>query len=350
MFAPVKPESESRTAGVSLIRAGALQGYLQLLSDVEGEADLLLEQAGLSREILSDPEEFILFSAFEALLELSAKALELPDFGLRLARYQDLSMLGSIGLLMTQCETVLEAVRYARNYMSLHVHAEYWDVQLEGDVCFITRYQHGRQQTHKGQNVEMSLGVCFHLMRQLIGSDFSATAINFSHQPISIPSFYQRYFDAPVSFHQEKDQIVFSRKYLSRELGAVDPGLQEALREEMDRQMARHDGNIERQVRSLILDTMGSQASKLEYISDLLHMHPRTLQRRLDALNLSFKGIVHDIRMDAARWILANSQMPLTQLAQMLGYSELSAFSKAFKQQHKKSPRAWRRSAIEQGS
>lgn len=346
MFAQVEPQSDSRPAGMALIRAGALQGYLQLLSDVEGEVDPFLEQAGLCRETLSDPEAFIAFSAFEELLELSARELQLPDFGLRLARYQDLSMLGSIGLLMRRCETVHEAVRYARNYMSLHVHAEYWEVQSDQDLCFITRYQHGRQQEHKGQNVELSLGVCYHLMKQLIGSDFVAQAIKFSHRPISPLPSYQRYFDAPVSFNQEKDQIVFSRKYLNRNLGTVEPGVQQALRIEMDRQLERYAGDIERQVRSLILDTLGSQATTLEYIADLLHLHPRTLQRRLDNVGPGFKALVLEIRMDVARWILANSQMPLTQLAQMLGYSELSAFSKAFKQQHRQSPRAWRIQAL----
>ena len=81
----------------------------------------------------------------------------------------------------------------------------------------------------------------------------------------------------------------------------------------------------------------------LGHIAELLGLHPRTLQRRLAAEGLSFKPLVHRVKMDLAGWQVHASSMPLTLLADVLGYADQAAFSKAFREAYGMSPSAWRR-------
>lgn len=329
-------------SAIRLIRAASLMGYAALVEDLGGKANDLLRDFGLAVDDLDAPDAMIDFEAFEGILEHSAKVLACPQFGMRLAEKQDLSMLGSIGLMMARCATVKEALDCARHYMSLHVHAEYWTVEIDTQQTIVTRFQHRYQHDAVGQGRELSLAVCYRLLKQLIGPDFYCKAVLFSHRNISSVGVYRKVFDAPVSFNQEGDQLVFPSRFLARPLAAFDTAMQDHMQVQLDAQIALYEGNIERQVRSLILQTLGSQEHTIVNIAQLMSMHPRTLQRRLQAQGLSFKALLQEIRLDAASWLLSASGMDITFMSQMLGYSDISAFSKAFRLAKGCSPRAWR--------
>ncbi len=324
------------------IRLGALQGLLPLIESIGEDASKVLAPLGLSVDDFAMPDKFIPYTSHEAILENSAALYNVPDFGLRLANAQGLAMLGPVGLMIMHSESVLEAAFRARNYMSLHVLAEYWTFDVSDELCVITRFQHQRQQRHQGQPSELSLGVCYRILRRLVGPDFKLSGLHFTHRRISSDNHYTQYFDAPVNFSQERDQLFFPKRFLTREIATFDESITQQLEVNMDRRLRTQGDKIDRETQALILASLGMSQSMLTYIAGLLHMHPRTLQRRLKANGYSFKRLVLETRMNVSRWVLSNSEMPLTQLSLMLGYNELSAFSKAFKTYHALSPRAWR--------
>lgn len=324
------------------IRAGALMGIDALINELGAQPASLLKQSGLDESCLLDPEQLISFAGFESVLELSAASLSCSDFGMRLAQKQDLSMLGSIGLLVEQCATIGDALTYARNYMSLHVRGEYWTIERADRQAVITRFQHQHQGSSVGQGRELSLAVCYRLLKNMAGEDFHCNAISFSHRGISPPAIYSSYFTGVVSFNQERDQVVFPSHFLERPIAPFGDTLRQDIQKRMDQQLAVYGQDIERQVRSLILQTLGSQEHSLRNVAMLLHMHERTLQRKLAHKGLSFKDLLTQIRLDTAIWLLKASRMDITFMSQMLGYSDLSGFSKAFKNSQGMSPRAWR--------
>jgi AraC-like DNA-binding protein len=73
-----------------------------------------------------------------------------------------------------------------------------------------------------------------------------------------------------------------------------------------------------------------------------LGMHPKKLQRALRRHQLSFRDLRAEVRLDLAERYLKDSDLPLTIIAEILGFSELSCFSHAFKSRHRVSPLAWR--------
>ena len=103
------------------------------------------------------------------------------------------------------------------------------------------------------------------------------------------------------------------------------------------------DDDISGQVRGLIRHAIGDGCCTLGYVATRLAISPRTLQRRLAAQGVTFKDLVIELRMELACQLLEATNIPMGQLAQRLGYTEASAFTRAFRQHTGKPPRLWRK-------
>jgi AraC-like DNA-binding protein len=103
------------------------------------------------------------------------------------------------------------------------------------------------------------------------------------------------------------------------------------------------DDDISGQVRGLIRHTIGHGCCSLVQVATRLAISPRTLQRRLAAQGITFKDLVIELRMELACQLLEGTNMPMGQLAQRVGYTEASAFTRAFRQHKGKTPKRWRK-------
>ncbi len=84
----------------------------------------------------------------------------------------------------------------------------------------------------------------------------------------------------------------------------------------------------------------------IDKAAQLLPMSRRKLQRQLKLEGTTFKALLDQVRHEQALRYLKESRIPLTQLSDMLGYAELSVFSRAFKRHTGQSPQEWRQSQI----
>src|ERR1700674_511764 len=91
------------------VRALSLTGFAELVSGRGGDVGALLEAVGLDADVLSRPDAMIPFGAGAALLDRAAETLGLPDIGLRLGDYQDMSILGPVALTARYAADVREA-------------------------------------------------------------------------------------------------------------------------------------------------------------------------------------------------------------------------------------------------
>ena len=324
------------------MRSGALMGFADLVDELGGDAKLILSKAKLTLSELTDGDHMIPFESFVMVLEHAAHDLNCPSFGLRLSTHQSLQTMGRLGLLIRNCDSARNALMGAQRYMALHSRAAYWSFDEDARFTFINRYQHFHSTSHARQYKELAMGVCFCLIKALV-PNFKGYRLEFSHRPISELKFYQHFFTMDVEFNREQDRLVCDSKYLSQPITNFNEQVHQQVEHYLSELLADHGNDIERQVRSLILQTMGMQEHTMDNIAQLLHMHKRTLQRRLKDKDLNFKRILNEVRISTARWHLEASNMDITLLSEILGYSDLSAFSRAFKTHMKCSAIEWRR-------
>ncbi len=326
-----------------LIRSGALAGYEQQVKALKGDTPSLLADCGLSRQDLDAPDTMIPFNVMVKLLELSAEQLNCPDFGLRLGINQNVHALGSLGLLMLHCKNVREVLTSTQRYIAVHSQAEYWRLHEEGEFSYIERLSVSQDVSHARQFKELSFGVCLKLIKSIVKGSVKIEQLEFAHAPISQISVYKRLFGCEVLFNQEHDRLVVKRHYLNYPLLGLTTDNKHALEQGLSKTLLQYSDDIERQITTIILQTLGIQGMNLENVARLLNTNKRTLQRKLKAKHLSFKSILKEVRIKTACWHLAASSMDVTLLSEILGYSDISAFSKAFKQETGLSPLQWRK-------
>ena len=106
------------------------------------------------------------------------------------------------------------------------------------------------------------------------------------------------------------------------------------------------DDEIATQVSTLISRAIGQGCCSLEHVAKQMSISPRTLQRRLAEQGDTFKSLSSQVRMELACRLLKETGMPMGQLSLRLGYTEASAFTRAFRQHKGVPPLAWRKRRI----
>lgn len=325
-----------------LIRSGALQGFKALVESYAGNPTLLLEEVDLSLEMLERHETLISFFAMQELLEISADRLKVPYFGLQLSQLQDIDMLGPLGLLMLSCNTVKDAILAAQKYMAVHSPAENWVLSEVNDIVYLTRFEYETNMVPLKQIKELSLGVCSNMLNLFVGRHFAAIRVELSHSPISDLKLYRKVFKTDVMFNQEHDQILFDKKYLAEAINSDSHNRKEFLEQYANKASTSYN-NIEREITAILIQEIGSQGTSLNSVADKLNINKRTLQRVLKSQNINFKEILSNLRGRKACWYLSASEMSITLISEMLGYKDVSAFSRAFKKSYGLAPLQWRK-------
>ena len=149
-------------------------------------------------------------------------------------------------------------------------------------------------------------------------------------------------FGAPVRFNQESATLVFPAKDLDRQIAGADPMMRALLEERIQQMKGAEGSEFSDDIRRLLRSRLTSYRCSADDVADLLAMHRRTLSRRLRGGGMGYRAIANEIRFEIARQLLTDTQVPLAQIAAALGYSEASAFTRAFRRWSGQTPKTWR--------
>lgn len=318
----------------NVIRSAAFSGFTELLDQLGVPAGAILEQAGLSPALLSERETSLPASKFILCLRLAATQTGRQDFGLMLSRQQDWTMLGAVGLMAEHSESVLDALDILIKFAKLHNSGSVIDLQRYHGKALLTYDDLTPIYPRDPQICDLALGYAMGVMSASNATAWIPENAYFMHREPADLEVFRDTFKCPLHFNQE----VYALEFDDRALAAALPNSNHLRRiylgyyvERLRKDMLRREKNADTVgylVHTLLPSGQCSEAS----IASLLNINTRTLQRRLSAEDTSFNTILGNIRSDLARQYLLETQISLTNMAAYLGYSELSAFSRFFKQ------------------
>ncbi len=313
-----------------LVRARALTGFVELVSDLDGDAGDLLCGVGLTVQMLAQPEATISMPATVALFENAASQLGAPDFGLLLAQRQDFSVLGPIAIIASRADTVGDALAAMARNLPYQVARTSLTLEASGvDGCVLLRHELpegvGAMQR---QTVEMCCLLVVQAIRMLSGDSGSDWQVMFAHKPGVTASRYTNVFGCKVNCCQSFSGVIFPHSLLQRPIDGGNPQIRAATEHFVTHLIRRNPLDLARQIEELIARQLCSGCT-LADIARQLAMHERTLQRRLDAQRVSFADILDRVRQRQAREFLSQSALPLPEVATLLGYSEQRSLSRA---------------------
>jgi AraC-like DNA-binding protein len=336
-----------------VVHADALRFFPELVSELGGAPDSLMRQARIDPDILSRRGSVLEYRAMVQLFELAAAELDCADFGLRFAAMQSgTKVMGPVGVVMKNSETLGQALGYCKKH--IHAYSLATRVRFEPDRAnhklFVGLEILLDRTPHRRQVIEHALMLANLNVVEITGGAARAREVAFRHQALSPPAVYRAAFGCEVRFGQRADGVVFTENDLLCPIVDPDERVYEMATSFIDARFPHTTPPMHARVRGLVVRYLGSEDCTNERIAAELCLHPRTLQRRLRAEGRSFESIKDEVRREVAMRYLQQADMPLTRVAEKLGYAEASVLSRSCYRWFSASPRQLRREAVAQGA
>jgi AraC-like DNA-binding protein len=198
------------------------------------------------------------------------------------------------------------------------------------------------------QATELAIGVMFRLCAALLGSHWHPYSVNFMHQPPDNLQLHRRLFGCNLEFGSEFNGIVCPNTSLDLPNPHADPAMARYAQSYLDSLQNDEGASLLFEVRKAIYMLLPMGRATIEQIAQTQGMNVRTLQRRLKEDGCAFNDVINDVRRDLVLRYLENPNYPLSRIADMLGYSMASSFTRWFISQFGMPPATWR--AQKQGS
>lgn len=261
-----------------------------------------------------------------------------PLIGLHLGLDTQPGNLDIVGLLLMSCDDVAEALEMLVDYQQII--GEGGEFFLErGEALWRVRYE-SRFHCRSRERMEAVFATLLHLGRWISGGAFMPQHISFQHRAAADSAAYRELLRCAVDFEARENEIIFSAAQASLPLIQSNPAVTKHLRVMADQMLASLGSQtLPHQVQLLLQE---HPAANKEEIAEKLHMSGRHLNRLLAEDGASFKLLQDTTRRQLAEKALREAGARMADIAEQLGFSDESAFAKAFRRWTGQSPGEFR--------
>ena len=294
----------------------------------------LIEQAGLSPNAINDEYRWIPTGQKSRLYQLAAQALNDPHFGLHLAEEFDVLDLGAIGYIGLSSSTLHDAILNLQRYMPTVSKTLSLELDLDDDEARIIT--HFKAVDLPGQQIVVESTLCAMLIayQRYLQAPLVPKEVHFTHKSNADHAEYTRVLNCPVKFGQNRSGVILHRCDLERPIETADDRLIKALTKDLLQVAESRSINASKLVArieeaALPFISKGQASAKL--IADKIGISERSLHRHLSEQGKSFKSVLEELKKQLALNYLKQAEINLAQTAFLLGYSDQSSFTTAFK-------------------
>ncbi|NEW42215.1 AraC family transcriptional regulator [Nocardia cyriacigeorgica] len=321
-------------------RSAVLNDYVEVAESVGLNPHSLMRVAGIDLGALTTTTTWIPAQSVDHLLEISAAQSCCPDFGVRMSVSRGLSNLGPVGLIAREEPDVRSALGIVLRHISLHNQAI--DLSLTESGGLTTLYAQSAPGITLGrQSIELVVASVFRILADLLPTDWQPVAICLAHEAPPDIDTHHRMLGQTVTFGQGIDGIITASSDLETPNPLSNPLLRPFTQEYLGLLAPATGTTLPLQVRDLIATLLPTENCSATRIAHSLGTDRRTLHRHLANAGESYSSILDAVRTEHARRAIDQGTRSLTEIAAELGFSELSAFSRWFRQRFGVSPRAW---------
>jgi AraC-like DNA-binding protein len=295
-------------------------------------AETYCAEAGLDATRHADPTEMVSVAEYGRLLA-SARALSGdPAFALRAGERARTGALHTLGYLLLNCTTMRDAIAEFTAHAALIYEEATWDLRETGDRAVFSYDHPVVGDDIAAPDAEFCLAHIVGIGRHFSGRALAPREVHLRHRAPAHAGVYDQVFQCPVHFEQPRNEVVFKRALLDVPHIHRDESVAQLLRQRAEALLAERqsDARLKKRIIDLVKYRPDVEAIDAETVARQLGIGPRTLRRRLASLKLSLFTIIEQARTELACEALAGSA-PIKEIADRLGFSEVSAFHRAFK-------------------
>lgn len=315
-----------------VVLAAAAAGLADFIATQGGDAGEIFAHCGIAPDMVAAPTLQLRLDTFCDLFERAAQRTGCDNFGLLFGQQfqsRDLGMWGYAALsaptLGSSLETLVDLFRYQQSSSTMRLRREdekrvRLEYQIQTPAILARR-----------QDAELSLGQFTNLIRECCGRNWSPLEIQFEHPRPAEWRQHANAFGAPVFFGCSSNAIVFEAELLNLPMPGRDLKLLTMMRTCLEMVGSRDQTEtLFDRIRSTVRQQLPDGAPTLEAIAGSLRTTPTAIRRALTDEGLNLRETIDAVRFEIARHYLPQRHLPVTEIALLLGYSELSAFTRAF--------------------
>jgi AraC-like DNA-binding protein len=305
------------------------QPLVLALSSSPSGMEAFFRSADLTPELLGNQDARITPSQFAAMWAEAIRSSGNPRLALDIAASLPAGAFGLVEYVCRATSTLGDALSLGLRYLNILNDAVKVGFIADGDsVCVRVLAE---SEPTAPANHELCFAFLASRAREITSPDVMPLFVEFTHR-VSDPSPYEQWFGVPVRFGAAHTQMVYARKILDHKLVTADPSLlailQRVAEDVSSRSVARPP--LTAQVRHELTTGLRSDEASIERIAQKLGLTPRSLQRRLKEEGTSFLSLREELRRELSQRYL-DQGLAIAEISFMLGFSEPSAFFRAFK-------------------
>jgi AraC-like DNA-binding protein len=325
------------------MRTANFGGFADLVRTLGSDPQLILERHGIDPGAIRDPDSYIDCKSLVDVLEYCSTRFNDSLFGLRLAQRQDPDVYGAVTALCRAAATFREAVDAFVTYIPV-IHAPTAALELvEGREIVELRWHVRNDLGANFQAAYQATMLDLKLFRSVGGRDFRPSYVNLTGETrardiAEIESKYGCRFNARAPYNA----IAFPSAMMDRPVASANRLLFRLLGGYLDRVRAASRVTIVERVEDYVTGALPSGSCSIERCARKLGTSVRSLQASLSEHDVRFSDILEKKRIEFAKVYLQQNEVPLEEVAALLGYSEQSSFTRAFRRWTGVTPQRYR--------
>lgn len=329
------------------VMAAAASGAESFITSHGGDIDRIAGRAGLAPGKLALPTDMLILNAYCRLFTEAAKETQHSNLGLWFGQQFQPQTLGLIGFVALLSPTVKDAIHNLATHFMYHQSCTHTRLVRQGNLLRLEYAITDPTITERRQDAELTLGMFCNVLRYALGPAWHPEEVHFAHTQPEQAHEHRNAFQANVHFGRPTNALVFRDIGLERAMPDAQPHTLEIVKASLI-SLARNGHSTPHPYISfkeqvmLALEEILPEGGHLTLLAARMNMPAWTLQRRLAEHGISYSDLVETTRYNQACSLLEKPEYDISHISRLLGYSETSAFSRAFRKWSGVSPRTWR--------
>ena len=288
----------------------------------------------------SDPKTHYDLSKYDDILAEASRTLEIKNIGFHFGQAFELGIWGILGHIVVAAPNLEQALYYQKRYQCLIGNVGQAEHEINDSVLTMRYISHPAASTNNLEHVITAwLTFAFSYTR----STDAPISVHFTHQCLTNIDEYEEFFRCPVVFGDDFNGIKINIKSLSHPIISSNSDVLNVLISHAEQQLANKRQTASMDIiREYIIEQLPSQLPSLEDVANHLEISVRQLQRQFQKDQINLTLLVESIRQQLAISYLTQTNHKLIYISSILGYSEQSAFQRAFKRWFGVTPQAYR--------
>ncbi|MEM1019223.1 MAG: AraC family transcriptional regulator ligand-binding domain-containing protein [Pseudomonadota bacterium] len=313
--------------------------------DADTYRKTLLTSIGLDPNAPIEPKTMVPDTAYYALCERAAREdADGPSLPVRVGALMRSEDYGAFGLAWKAATSLRGSFHRAERYGRVLTSVSRYEVREEGGTVWHILHRDGPRTLGMRLSNEQTIVATAQIAREVAAQPVTFESIHFKHDAPTDIAAHEAFFRCPVVFASDRDALALTPEAAATPNRLGDESMLAFFDAHLDTELAAlsNDSGLAKRVRIQVSQALSEGVPAISETASRLGMSPRTLQRRLADLGETYQDLVDAARRELAEKLLRETDYALAEVAFLTGFSEQSAFTRAFKRWRGQTPRSYR--------